>query len=331
MATVFKEVIGYDLPLPFPSMTYDEAMIRFGSDKPDLRFGVEIKNVSELAGKTDFNIFQDAVKNEGIVGAVVAEAKGTFSRKVIDEIVEHSKIYGLRGLSWAKVEESKLAGGVSRHFDDNGQAEMIKELNANDGDVIFFAADKAAIALRGLGAIRLEIAKQLELIDRDVFSPLWVTDFPMFEWDDDGKRYNAMHHPFTSPKMEDLHFLDSDPSKVYARAYDMVFNGSELGGGSIRIHSSDVQSKVFNALGIDSEEAEQKFGFLLKALSYGAPPHGGIALGLDRIVTTMLRLDSIRDVIAFPKTASASALMEKTPSEVSDAQLKELGIRLEPK
>ena len=331
MATVFKEVIDHDLPLPFPAMTYDEAMKRFGSDKPDLRFGVEIRNVSEIAGRSDFNLFQDAVSNEGMVGAVIAEAKGTFSRKVIDELVEYSKIYGLGGLSWAKVDDGKLAGGVSRHFDENLQSELLGNVGAKDGDVIFFAADKTPVALKGLGAIRLEIGRRLNLIDKDTFSPLWVTDFPMFEWDEEAKRYSAMHHPFTSPKMEDIDLLDSDPSKVYARAYDMVFNGSELGGGSIRIHSKDVQSKVFKALGIGADEAERKFGYLLKALSYGAPPHGGIALGLDRIVTTMLRLDSIRDVIAFPKTASGTALMEKTPSEVSEAQLKELGIKLEPK
>ena len=331
MATVFKEVIDHDLPLPFPAMTYDEAMKRYGSDKPDLRFGVEIRNISEIAGRSDFNLFQDAVSNEGIVGAVIAEAKGSFSRKVIDELVEYSKIYGLGGLSWAKVEDGKLAGGVSRHFDENLQSELLGNVGAKDGDVIFFAADKTPVALKGLGAIRLEIGRRLNLIDKDTFSPLWVTDFPMFEWDEETKRYSAMHHPFTSPKMEDIDLLESDPSKVYARAYDMVFNGSELGGGSIRIHSKDVQSKVFKALGIGADEAERKFGYLLKALSYGAPPHGGIALGLDRIVTTMLRLDSIRDVIAFPKTASGTALMEKTPSEVSEAQLKELGIKLEPK
>jgi len=331
MATVFKEVIDHDLPLPFPAMTYDEAMNRFGSDKPDLRFGVEIRNVSEIAGRSDFNLFQDAVSNEGIVGAVIAEAKGSFSRKVIDELVEYSKIYGLGGLSWAKVEDGKLAGGVSRHFDENLQSELLGNVGAKDGDVIFLAADKTPVALKGLGAIRLEIGRRLNLIDKDTFSPLWVTDFPMFEWDEETKRYRAMHHPFTSPKMEDIDLLDSDPSKVYARAYDMVFNGSELGGGSIRIHSKDVQSKVFKALGIGADEAERKFGYLLKALSYGAPPHGGIALGLDRIVTMLLRLDSIRDVIAFPKTASGTALMEKAPSEVSEAQLKELGIKLEPK
>ncbi|MCH7818488.1 MAG: aspartate--tRNA ligase [Candidatus Marinimicrobia bacterium] len=331
MRTLFKEVIDYELPSPFPTMPYDDALRRFGSDKPDLRFGVEISDVTEIANKTDFKVFNDAVNNGGMVGAVVAEANGTFSRKVIDELVEYSKIYGLRGLSWAKVEDGKLAGGVSRHFDENLQSELLDNVSAKDGDVIFFAADMAPVALKGLGAIRLEIGKRLNLIDKDVFSPLWVTDFPMFEWDEETKRYSAMHHPFTSPKKEDLDFLDSDPSKVYARAYDLVFNGSELGGGSIRIHSKEVQSKVFKALGIGADEAEQKFGFLLRALSYGAPPHGGIALGLDRIVATMLRLDSIRDVIAFPKTASASALMEKTPSEVSEAQLKELGIRLEPK
>ena len=331
MAAVFKEVIGYDLRLPFPSMTYDEALSRFGSDKPDLRFGMEIRNISEIADKTDFRLFQDAVSNEGMVGAVIAEADGTFSRKVIDEIVEYSKIYGLRGLSWAKVEDRKLVGGVSRHFDEKLQSELLGNIDAKDGDVIFFAADKTDVALKGLGAIRLEIGRRLDIIDNDAFSPLWVTDFPMFEWDEETKRYSAMHHPFTSPKLEDLDLLDSDPSKVYARAYDMVFNGSELGGGSIRIHSKEVQSRVFEVLGIDAEEAEQKFGFLLTALSYGAPPHGGIALGLDRIVATLLRLESIRDVIAFPKTASASALMEKAPSEVSEAQLKELGLKLEHK
>lgn len=331
MATVFKEVIDVELPLPFPRLTYDEAMTRFGSDKPDMRFGVELTDISGRAADSDFQIFKDAVANGGIVSCISAPAKGNFSRKIIDELIEFVKIYGLKGLSWAKVENGGLTGGVSKHFPQNEQGALIKEVGAEDGDVIFFAADRREIVLNGLGALRLEISKKLELSNPDDFSPLWVTDFPMFEFDEDTGKHTAMHHPFTSPQTEDLEYLESEPLRIKAKAYDMVFNGSELGGGSIRIHSKDLQTRVFKALGIDQKEADEKFGFLLKALSYGAPPHGGIALGLDRIVATMLRKNSIRDVIAFPKTASASALMEKAPSEVSEQQLKELGIKLEPK
>ncbi len=331
MATVFKEVIDVELPLPFPRLTYDDAMKRFGSDKPDMRFGMELTAVSGRAADSDFQIFKDAVANGGIVSCISAPAKGSFSRKIIDELTEFVKIFGLKGLSWAKVENGGLTGGVSKHFPENEQSALIKEVGAEDGDVIFFAADRREIVLNGLGALRLEISKKLELSNPDDFSPLWVTDFPMFEFDEDTGKHTAMHHPFTSPQTEDLEYLESEPLRIKAKAYDMVFNGSELGGGSIRIHSKDVQTRVFKALGIDQKEADEKFGFLLKALSYGAPPHGGIALGLDRIVATMLRKNSIRDVIAFPKTASASALMEKAPSEVSEQQLKELGIKLEPK
>ena len=331
MGTVFRELIDVELSLPFPSLTYEEALNRYGTDKPDLRFGLEISNVSKLTAETEFQVFRDAVEKGGIVACIAAPAGGTFSRKVIDDLTEYGKNQGLKGLSWTKVENESLSGGVSKYFSEDVQKELIEKVNAAEGDVIFFAADEHDSALKGLGTLRLEIGRKLNLIKPGEFSPLWVTGFPMFEWDEDSKRYTAVHHPFTSPRSEDLDLLDSDPSKVKARAYDMVINGSELGGGSIRIHSREIQAKVFDSLGIGPEEAENKFGFLLKALSYGAPPHGGIALGLDRIVATMLGVDSIRDVIAFPKTTSASALMEGAPSEVSDEQLKELGIKLEHK
>ncbi|MCH7618389.1 MAG: aspartate--tRNA ligase [Candidatus Marinimicrobia bacterium] len=331
MGTVFRELIDVELSLPFPSLTYEEALNRYGTDKPDLRFGLEISDVSKLTAETEFQVFRDAVEKGGIVACITAPAGGTFSRKVIDDLTEYGKNQGLKGLSWTKVENNSLSGGVSKYFSEDVQKELIEKVNAAEGDVIFFAADEPESALKGLGALRLEVGRKLNLIEPGEFSPLWVTGFPMFEWDEDSKRYTAVHHPFTSPRSEDLDLLDSDPSKVKARAYDMVINGSELGGGSIRIHSKEIQSKVFDSLGIGPEEAENKFGFLLKALSYGAPPHGGIALGLDRIVATMLGVDSIRDVIAFPKTTSASALMEGAPSEVSDEQLKELGIKLEHK
>lgn len=331
MGTVFRELIDVELSLPFPSLTYEEALNRYGTDKPDLRFGLEISDVSKLTAETEFQVFRDAVEKGGIVACITAPAGGTFSRKVIDDLTEYGKNQGLKGLSWTKVENNSLSGGVSKYFSEDVQKELIEKVNAAEGDVIFFAADEPESALKGLGALRLKVGRKLNLIEPGEFSPLWVTGFPMFEWDEDSKRYTAVHHPFTSPRSEDLDLLDSDPSKVKARAYDMVINGSELGGGSIRIHSKEIQSKVFDSLGIGPEEAENKFGFLLKALSYGAPPHGGIALGLDRIVATMLGVDSIRDVIAFPKTTSASALMEGAPSEVSDEQLKELGIKLEHK
>ena len=330
MATVFKEIIDVELPLPFPRLNYDDAMKRFGSDKPDMRFGVELTDISERAANSDFQIFKDAVAEGGIVSCISAPAKGSFSRKISDELTELVKIYGLKGPSWDKGENCGLTGGWSKHLPENQQREVVEEGGAEYGDVIFFAADKTETVLNGLGALRLEIGKKLELVTSDEFVPLWVTDFPMFELDEDTGKYTAMHHPFTSPQTEDLDFLESEPLRVKAKAYDMVFNGSELGGGSIRIHSRDVQTRVFKALGIGEKEADEKFGFLLKALSYGAPPHGGIALGLDRIVAAMLRKNSIRDVIAFPKTASATALMEKAPSEVSEEQLKELGIKLEP-
>ena len=331
METAFRELIDVELSLPFPSLTYEEALNKYGTDKPDLRFGVEISDLSKLAAESEFQVFGDAVEKGAMVACISAPAGGTFSRKDIDDLTEYVKKQGLKGLSWTRVENNSLIGGVSKYFLEDVQKELIEKVQAAEGDVIFFAAAEHDSALKGLGALRLEIGRRLNLIEQGEFAQLWVTDFPLFEWDEDSKRYTAMHHPFTSPRLEDLDLLDSDPSKVQARAYDMVINGSELGGGSIRIHSKELQSKVFDTLGIGPDEAENKFGFLLKALSYGAPPHGGIALGLDRIVATMLGVDSIRDVIAFPKTTSATALMEEAPSEVSDKQLKELGIKLEHK
>ncbi len=321
--SVFKEVLGVSLPQKFPVMTYNEAMDTYGTDKPDLRFELQLKDVKPFTDASDFNAFKSA---ETVKGLVLPGLQ--YSRKIIDQMTDFVKQYGAKGLAWMKAENGVLSGGISKFFSEDLQQKLRNELEINDGDMIFMIGDAKETVLQSMGALRNEIARRENLAKESDFKPLWVVDFPMFEWDEDDKRFIAMHHPFTAPKNEDIDKLTSDPKNVISRGYDLVINGYEVAGGSIRIHERDLQSKVFKLLGISKEEADQKFGFLLNAFRYGAPPHGGIAFGFDRLVMLLAGTHNIRDVIAFPKTTSAMSLMDESPSPVSNTQLDELGIVL---
>lgn len=330
---IFSEVLNVDLPNPFPRMSYDEAIRRFGSDKPDMRISMELVDIADLLQDIEFKVFSGPAKDEkGRVAAMRLPQGCKLSRKDIDGYTNFVGIYGAKGLAYIKVNE--LAKGIEglqspilKFLPDDAVMEIIKRTGAEDGDLVFFGADKAKIVNEALGALRVKLAEDLDLMEGE-WEPLWVVDFPMFEWDEGGKRWHALHHPFTSPKESDLDLLESDPGKCYSRAYDMVLNGTELGGGSMRIYREEVQKKVFKALGISDDEAEEKFGFLLDALKFGCPPHGGIAFGLDRLVMLLSGATSIRDVMAFPKTQSASCMLTQAPSAVSEAQLRELHIKL---
>ncbi len=322
---IFKEVIDVELPKTFPVMKYFDAMENYGTDKPDLRFEMPLNDFKEYSDASDFNAFKSS---ESVKYLIVEEVADKYSRKVVDGLTDFAKHHGAKGLAWMKVGEAELTGGISKFFDDDLQKKIISDLLLKNNDIIFVIGDEREVVWQSLGALRVEIAKRENLIDKNVYKPLWIVDVPMFEWDEEEQRFSAMHHPFTSPKLEDLPKLKTDPSVVLSRGYDIVMNGYELGGGSIRIHQQDVQKQVFDLLGISKEEAQQKFGFLLEALKYGAPPHGGIALGLDRLIMQLAGKDNIRDVIAFPKTTSATSLMDESPSEVSNKQLDELGIKL---
>ncbi|ANZ33215.1 aspartate--tRNA ligase [Staphylococcus carnosus] len=326
---VVKDVKGIDLTEQFPRMTYAEAMSRYGSDKPDTRFEMELKDVSELGRTMDFKVFKDTFEKGGEVKALAAKgAADKYTRKDMDALTEFVNIYGAKGLAWVKVVEDGFSGPIARFFEDK-DVEKVKELTgAETGDLVMFVADKPSVVAQSLGALRVKLAHELGLIDNNKLNFLWVTDWPLLEYDEDEKRYVAAHHPFTSPKDEDLDKLDSAPEKAQAKAYDIVLNGYELGGGSIRIHNADIQSKMFEVLGFTKEQAQEQFGFLLDAFKYGAPPHGGIALGLDRFVMLLAGRNNLRDTIAFPKTASAVSLMTQAPSEVSDKQLEELSLRI---
>ncbi|MES3706166.1 aspartate--tRNA ligase [Staphylococcus ureilyticus] len=326
---VVKDVKEVEVPRPFPRMTYDEAMARFGSDKPDTRFGMELMNVSELGEIMDFKVFKDAVNNDGQVKAIVAKgASDNYTRKDIDALTEFVNIYGAKGLAWVKVVDEGLNGPIAKFFEAN-HVEKLKALTgAQSGDLVLFVADKPNVVAQSLGALRLKLAKELNLIDESKLNFLWVTDWPLLEYDEELKRYTAAHHPFTAPKQEDISKLDTEPENAQANAYDIVLNGYELGGGSIRIHNEDLQSKMFEVLGFTEEQAREQFGFLLDAFKYGAPPHGGIALGLDRLVMLLTGRTNLRDTIAFPKTASATCLLTNAPSEVSENQLEELSLRI---
>lgn len=326
---VVKDVKGIDLTEQFPRMTYAEAMSRYGSDKPDTRFEMELKDVSELGRTMDFKVFKDTVEKGGEVKALAAKgAADKYTRKDMDALTEFVNIYGAKGLAWVKVVEDGFSGPIARFFEDK-DVEKVKELTgAETGDLVMFVADKPSVVAQSLGALRVKLAHELGLIDNNKLNFLWVTDWPLLEYDEDETRYVAAHHPFTSPKDEDLDKLDSAPEKAQAKAYDIVLNGYELGGGSIRIHNADIQSKMFEVLGFTKEQAQEQFGFLLDAFKYGAPPHGGIALGLDRFVMLLAGRNNLRDTIAFPKTASAVSLMTQAPSEVSDKQLEELSLRI---
>lgn len=325
----FKEAMGLDIETPFLRLPYQEAMDRFGSDKPDIRFGFELVNVSDLVADSGFKVFADTVKNGGSVRAINAKGCGAkFSRREIDSLVEYVKIYKAKGMAWIAVEENELKSAITKFFTEDEVKELLERTEAKPGDLICFIADKNEVVYDALGALRLELARRLELLDKNEFKFLWVTEFPLLEYDEEEKRWVAKHHPFTSPMDEDMEYMDSDPGRVRAKAYDIVLNGTELGGGSIRIHMQELQSKMFKLLGFSEEEVWAKFGYLLEAFRFGVPPHGGIAYGLDRMIMLMAGKSSIRDVIAFPKVQNASDPMTNAPDVVDLKQLKELHIRV---
>ena len=331
MQKVMKDIKGIDMPIPFDRITYDEAMSRFGSDKPDVRFGLELKDISEIVKGSPFKVFSGAVSSGGQVkGINVKGAAADYSRKDIDALGEYAARYGAKGLAWLKVEEEGLKGPVAKFFEGETADGLVSALEAEPGDLLLFVADKRPVVADALGALRLKLGKERGLIDESRFAFIWVTDWPLFEYDEEDGRFYAAHHPFTMPVREDLPKLETEPQSVRAMAYDLVLNGFELGGGSLRIYERDIQEKMFSALGFTKEEANEQFGFLLDAFDYGTPPHGGIAFGLDRIVMLLSGAQSLRDVIAFPKTASASDLLVEAPSRVSGSQLEELGIKVLP-
>ncbi|HLT55848.1 MAG TPA: aspartate--tRNA ligase [Bacillota bacterium] len=332
MQHVWKEVKGVDIELPLPRISYAEAMERFGSDKPDTRFGLELIHVSDIVKNSSFQVFRNAVAEGGKVSLLnVKGAASDFSRKDIDKLTDFVKIYGAKGLAWIKLEEDQFKGPIAKFLSAEELEAISAKADGENGDLLLFVADKPAVVYESLGALRLKLGKELQLIDEEKFNFLWVTDWPLLEYDEEEGRYYAAHHPFTSPQEEDIDKLETDPGSVKANAYDLVLNGYELGGGSIRIYQRDVQNKMFKVLGFTEETAREQFGFLLDALEYGAPPHGGIALGLDRIIMLLAGTTNIRDTILFPKTASASDLLTEAPSQVSNAQLEELAIGIKVK
>jgi len=326
---VFKECLDVDIQTPFPRIPYDEAMERYGSDKPDTRFGFELKSLNDVVTGCEFKVFADALANGGDVrGICIDGGSAKFSRKDIDKLTDRTKAYGAKGVVWLRVEEGEYKSSVNKFFDQEQLAEMAKVFDAKVGDLILIVADRAKVVFDSLGFLRRHIADLLGLLDDTQFNLLWVTDFPMFEKDDETGELKAMHHPFTHPKVEDIPLLETEPEKVKADAYDIVLNGVELGGGSIRIHERDLQAKMFKALKLTEEECQEKFGFLLDAFKYGAPPHGGLAYGLDRLVMLLCGQHSIREIIAFPKNQNAQCMVCEAPGTVEDAQLEELGIAL---
>ncbi len=332
MQRVMKDVKGIEVEAPFHQMSYDDAMSRFGSDKPDTRFGLELVDLSEAVKDSGFKVFTAAVENGGQVKAINVKGAATqYSRKDIDALTEFVSIYGAKGLAWLKVEEEGLKGPIAKFLTDDVQAAVTSLLQAEQGDLILFVADKKKVVADALGALRLKLGKDLGLIDQSKFNFLWVTDWPLFEYDEDEGRYYAAHHPFTMPVREDIGLLDTDPGSARAQAYDLVLNGYELGGGSLRIFEREIQEKMFEVLGFTQEQANSQFGFLMEAFEYGTPPHGGIALGLDRMVMLLAGRTNLRDTIAFPKTASASCLLTDAPGEVSEQQLDELSLSLKLK
>ena len=330
IARVFKDTLGVEVPLPLKRMTWQEAMDRFGSDKPDVRFGMELVDVSEVVKGCGFGVFTGALENGGSVRGINVKGQGAMSRKKIDKLVDHAKGCGAKGLAYLVInEDGTYKSSFAKFMTEEEMAALVAAMDGQPGDLLLFAADRNKIVWEVLGSLRLQLGKEFNLYDPNEFAFLWVVDFPQFEWSDDQNRYVAMHHPFTMPYEEDLDKLTTDPGAVRAKAYDIVLNGCELGGGSIRIYQSDVQEKMFNALGFTNEEAHERFGFLLDAFSYGVPPHAGLAFGLDRMIMLMMHAESIRDVIAFPKVKDASCLMTEAPTPVDQTQLDELGLELE--
>ena len=324
---VFKSVKNIDLPDSFPRLTWTEAMHQYGSDKPDTRFEIFLQDIKSITDQSEFNAF----KSVESVKAIVVPNGASFSRKIIDEYTEFVKKYNAKGLAWMKAKEGKLDGGISKFLSDKLQKELILSTKINDDDIIFIIGDKESIVLNALGALRVEVAKNMELIDPNKYNPIWITDFPMFEFDEDSKRYLARHHPFTAPAVDNIDDLNLDPATIKSRGYDLTINGYEVAGGSIRNHQPEFQAKIFQILGMDENEITNRFGFLIEALKYGTPPHGGIAFGFDRLVMILAQTNNIRDVIAFPKTTSATSLMDQAPSPVSKDQLDELNIIVSPK
>ena len=330
LAKLFKEVLGVEVSLPIQRMTWQEAMDRFGSDKPDIRFGMELQNVTEVVKDFDFIVFKSAIENGGTVRGINAKGQGSMARKKIDKLVDFAKDYGAKGLAYIAIhEDGTVKSSFAKFMTEEQQASLIQAMGGENGDLLLFAADKNKVVWDVLGALRLELAHQMELLDKNEYKFLWVTEFPLLEWNDEQNRFTAMHHPFTMPMEEDLQYIDSDPGRVRAKAYDIVLNGNEIGGGSVRIFNQDIQSKMFEVLGFTPEQAQEQFGFLLEAFKYGVPPHAGLAYGLDRLVMLMAKQDSIRDVIAFPKVKDASDLMTEAPSPVDAKQLDELGLEVE--
>lgn len=329
LAFLFKEVLGVEVQLPIQRMTWIEAMNRFGSDKPDLRFGMELTDVSEVVKDCEFVVFKNALEQGGSVRGINAKGQGTMPRKKIDKLVEFAKGYGAKGLAYIAIgEDGAVKSSFAKFMKEEEMAALIKAMDGQNGDLLLFAADKTKLVWDVLGALRLELAKQMELLDKNEYRFVWITEFPLLEWSEEEERFMAMHHPFTMPMEEDLQYLDTDPGRVRAKAYDIVLNGNEIGGGSVRIFQDDIQSKMFEVIGFTLEEAQKQFGFLLDAFKYGVPPHAGLAYGLDRLVMLMAKVDSIREVIAFPKVKDASCLMSEAPDVVDEKQLEELGISI---
>ena len=332
LQALWKEVLGVDVTLPLPRMTWQEAMDRYGSDKPNTRFGMELINVTDVVKDCGFGVFSGAVANGGTVRGLNAKGQGEMARKKIDALVEFVKTYGAKGLAYiAMHEDGTIKSSFAKFMTEEEMNNLIAAMGGEPGDLLLFAADKNKVVWDSLGALRLELAKQMDIIPEGKWNFLWITEFPQFEWSDEQGRFLAMHHPFTMPMEEDIQYLISDPGRVRAKAYDIVLNGTELGGGSVRIHQADVQAKMFEALGFTPEQANEKFGFLLTAFKYGVPPHAGLAYGLDRLVMHMAGEDNIREVIAFPKVKDASCLMTDAPNVVDDVQLQELQIKLDLK
>lgn len=331
LAKLFKEILDLDIQLPIQRMTWQEAMDRFGSDKPDLRFGLELKDVSDVVRDCEFGVFTGALANGGTVRGINAEGQGSMPRKKIDALIEYAKTYGAKGLAYIVInEDGSYKSSFAKFMTEEQMNDLVAAMDGKPGDLLLFAADKTKIVWTVLGALRCHLAELMGLVDKNVYRFVWITEFPLLEWSDEENRFTAMHHPFTMPMEEDLQYIDSDPGRVRAKAYDIVLNGNEIGGGSVRIHQDDIQEKMFECLGFTKAQAHERFGFLLDAFKYGVPPHAGLAYGLDRLVMLMAKQDSIRDVIAFPKVKDASCLMTNAPDYVDDKQLAELGIEVTP-